>query len=60
MIISQESDLGVYSFKVDSAMCISQISWKQIWEVCKHGKFNFKKIKNKVESQKRVLEMARV
>ena len=25
----------------------------------KHGKFNYKKTKNKIESQKRVLEMAR-
>ena len=51
--------MGVYSFKADSAMCINQISWKQTWEVSKHGKFNFKKTKNKTESQKRVLERPR-
>ena len=50
--------MGVYSFKVDYAMCINQIFWRQTWEVSKYGKFYFKKTKNKIESQKRVSEMA--
>ena len=35
------------------------MSCEQTWEVPLHSKLNYKKTKNKIESQKRVLEMMR-
>ena len=60
-MIFYESDLGVYSIMVDFAMLLVKqlgILRTTLLEMyLKHYIFNYKKTKNKIESQKQVLEM---